>query len=212
MTTSSSSGSGSSGGSGGNFRGNSRPQSSGSSGPSNSGGPPRSPGGYGGGGGGFNRGPRFPRREGPPEAHRINSRITAREVRVISESGEQHGVLSINDALNLATREGLDLVEVAPQAKPPVCKIMDYGKFKYREQKKEAEAKKKRTESTIKEFRCLKDLTGSTPLDEVFRTEGTDEVERHKRRLIQALFQLQDTFCHENGWYSTRPNTQLLSV
>lgn len=158
MTTNSSSGSG------GNFRGPHRPSSPGGqspsgpggSRPSGPGGPPRSSGGgYGGGssgGGGF-RGPRFPRREGPPETHRINGRILAREVRVVSESGEQLGVLLTTEALTIAQRDGFDLVEVAPQAKPPVCKIMDYGKFKYREQKKEAEAKKKRTESTIKELR-----------------------------------------------------------
>lgn len=136
MTTSSSSGSG------GNYRG-----------------PPRSPSSSGGfssgnrGPGAGYRGSRYPRKEGPPEAHRINGRIMAREVRVVSDSGEQLGVLSLNDALAIAQRDGLDLVEVAPQAKPPVCKIMDYGKFKYREQKKEAEAKKKRTESSIKELR-----------------------------------------------------------
>lgn len=167
MTTSSSSGSG------GNFRGppsSSGPSSSGqrSSGPggfsSGGGSRPSGGGGYGGGSGGGFRGPRFPRREGPPEAHRINGRITAREVRVVTDEGEQLGVLSLNDALDRAQRDGLDLVEVAPQAKPPVCKIMDYGKFKYREQKKEAEAKKKRTESTIKELR-IRYRTDSGDLD-----------------------------------------------
>lgn len=69
------------------------------------------------------------------------------------DDGEQLGVMSTRDALMKAEQTGLDLVEVAPQAKPPVCKIMDYGKFKYREQKKEAEAKKKRTEHVLKELR-----------------------------------------------------------
>lgn len=141
MTTSSSSGSG------GNFRGPPRSSGFGGSRPGGFGG-----GGYGGSGGGF-RGPRFPRREGPPETHRINSRIIAKDVRVVSDSGEQLGVMTVTEALAIAQRDGLDLVEVAPQAKPPVCKIMDYGKFKYREQKKEAEARKKRSESTIKEIR-----------------------------------------------------------
>jgi translation initiation factor IF-3 len=106
-----------------------------------------------GGGGGYQRREFGNRREGPPEAHRINHKISAREVRVVSDSGEQLGVLQINEAISIAERDGLDLVEVAPQANPPVCKIMDYGKFKYKEQKKEAEAKKKRTESTLKELR-----------------------------------------------------------
>lgn len=98
------------------------------------------------------RGNRF-RKPETPDAHRINHRITAREVRVITDEGEQLGVMSTRDALVRAEQTGQDLVEVAPQAKPPVCKIMDYGKFKYREQKKEAEAKKKRTEHVLKELR-----------------------------------------------------------
>ena len=105
-----------------------------------------------------NRPPRFnrdrdPRRAPPPEAHRINDRIVAREVRVIADNGEQVGVLAIRDAMLRAEQAGLDLVEVAPEAQPPVCRIMDYGKFKYKEQKKDAEARKKRTESTLKELR-----------------------------------------------------------
>jgi translation initiation factor IF-3 len=88
-----------------------------------------------------------------PDAHRINEFIQAKEVRVISPTGEQLGVLSIRDALAKAQEFELDLVEVAGQAKPPVCKILDYGKFKYKEQKKEAEARKNRSETTIKELR-----------------------------------------------------------
>ena len=79
--------------------------------------------------------------------------IRVPEVRVVLESGEQLGVLATKDAIARAQADGLDLVEVAPEAKPPVCRIMDYGKFKYREQKKEAEAKKKRVETELKELR-----------------------------------------------------------
>ncbi|WKZ57496.1 MAG: translation initiation factor IF-3 [Bdellovibrionota bacterium] len=89
----------------------------------------------------------------PPDAHRINDRILAKEVRVISESGEQLGILPTRTAITMAEEIGLDLVEVAPTSQPPVCRIMDYGKFKYKEQKKEAEAKKKRSEVVIKELR-----------------------------------------------------------
>lgn len=96
--------------------------------------------------------PRF-RNSAPPDAHRINEYITAREVRVIAEDGQQLGILSLAQALAEAEKVEKDLVEVAPEAKPPVCRLMDYGKFKYREQKKEAEARKKRTENTIKELR-----------------------------------------------------------
>lgn len=88
-----------------------------------------------------------------PDTHRINSRIIAREVRVIDDAGGQLGIFPIREAIELAENRELDLVEVAPEAKPPVCRIMDYGKFKYREQKKEAEARKKRSESTMKEIR-----------------------------------------------------------
>ena len=105
-----------------------------------------------GSGSSFSRGPRF-RRPETPETHKINARITAREVRVISDAGEQIGILAIRDALAAAEKAGLDLVEISPTATPPVCKIMDYGKFKYREQKKEAEAKKHRSETELKELR-----------------------------------------------------------
>jgi translation initiation factor IF-3 len=95
---------------------------------------------------------RFQRQQ-PEDAHRINDRIIAREVRVIGADGAQLGILLTAKALELAEQAELDLVEVSPNAKPPVCKLMDYGKFKYREQKKEAAAKKKRSETTIKELR-----------------------------------------------------------
>jgi translation initiation factor IF-3 len=88
-----------------------------------------------------------------PDAHRINHRILAREVRLISDDGEQLGIVPIKQALEIAEQKELDLVEVAGEAKPPVCRLMDYGKFKYKEQKKEAEARKRRTENTVKELR-----------------------------------------------------------
>lgn len=87
------------------------------------------------------------------EKHRINEQITVPEVRLILDSGEQKGVLSIRKALEIAEEAGLDLVEVAPEAKPPVCKLIDYGKLKYREQKKAAEARKKTAVQEVKEIR-----------------------------------------------------------
>ena len=98
-----------------------------------------------------NRGRR--RFEQPQDAHRINGRITAKQVRVVAEDGEQLGVLLTSEALKRAEEAGLDLVEVAPKAKPPVCKLLDYGKYKYKEQKKLAEARKNRTEISVKELR-----------------------------------------------------------
>ena len=84
---------------------------------------------------------------------RTNQQIIASEVRVISSTGEQLGIINIREALNRAEDEGYDLVEVSPDAKPPVCKIIDYGKLKYREQKSKKEAKKKQKTIEIKEIK-----------------------------------------------------------
>ncbi len=83
----------------------------------------------------------------------INRKIRAREVRVIDPNGEQIGVISIEEALAAAADLGLDLVEVSPNANPPVCKIMDYGRFKYEQTKKKQEAKKKQTTFQVKEIK-----------------------------------------------------------
>jgi len=84
---------------------------------------------------------------------RTNEQITASEVRVISSTGAQLGIISIREALNFAEDEGYDLVEVSPDAKPPVCKIIDYGKLKYKEQKSKKEAKKKQKTIEVKEIK-----------------------------------------------------------
>lgn len=84
---------------------------------------------------------------------RVNDEIRIRQVRLIDESGEQLGILETETALQMAREKGLDLVEVAPDARPPVCKILDYGKFKYLAKKKEHEAKKKQHQVVIKEMR-----------------------------------------------------------
>ena len=92
-----------------------------------------------------------PERE--PAGPKINDAIRARDVRLIDENGQNVGVVSRFDALERATTAGLDLVEVSPDADPPVCKIMDYGKFKYQEQKKAAEARKNQKIVEIKEIK-----------------------------------------------------------
>ena len=74
---------------------------------------------------------------------RSNNRITSIEVQVIASNGENLGILNLNEAINKAKNEGLDLIEIAPNVKPPVCKIMDMGKYKYDAQKKANKAKKK---------------------------------------------------------------------
>lgn len=84
---------------------------------------------------------------------RINDRIRAPEVRLIGAEGENVGVVTPERALALAEEAGLDLVEISPNATPPVCKIMDFGKFKYETQKKEAEARKKQKIIEIKEVK-----------------------------------------------------------
>jgi len=84
---------------------------------------------------------------------RTNERITASEVRVISSSGKQFGIISLREALNYAEDEGFDLVEVSPDSNPPVCKIIDYGKLRYREQKSKKEAKKKQKTIEVKEIK-----------------------------------------------------------
>ena len=83
----------------------------------------------------------------------INEQIRDKEVRVIGEDGEQLGIMSSKEALKLAEEAGVDLVKIAPTAKPPVCKIVDYGKFKYEQTRKEKEAKKKQRTIEIKEIR-----------------------------------------------------------
>ncbi|WP_456401049.1 translation initiation factor IF-3 [Persephonella sp.] len=74
---------------------------------------------------------------------RINEQIRVKEVRLIDDNGQNLGIVPIEEALRLAEEKGLDLVEVSPNARPPVCKIMDYGKYKFEQKKKEKEAKKK---------------------------------------------------------------------
>lgn len=84
---------------------------------------------------------------------RVNGQIRVREVRVIDQDGEQLGILQTRDALALAQERDLDLVEVAPNAKPPVCRIMDYGKFRYEQSKREREARRRQKVFTLKEVR-----------------------------------------------------------
>jgi translation initiation factor IF-3 len=106
---------------------------------------------------------------------RINQQIRISPVRVIDPEGEQAGILPIEQALAMAEELGLDLVEVAPMARPPVCRIMDYGKFKYEEQRKAREARKKQHQIQIKE---VKMRPGIEDHDFDFKT-------RHARRFLE---------------------------
>jgi translation initiation factor IF-3 len=109
------------------------------------------------------------------EKTRVNRQIRISPVRVISPDGEQLGILPIERALEIAEEQGLDLVEVAPLARPPVCRIMDYGKFKYEEQRKAREARKKQHHVQLKE---VKMRPGIEDHDFDFKT-------RHARRFLE---------------------------
>jgi translation initiation factor IF-3 len=89
----------------------------------------------------------------PKEGPRINEEIRVREVQLIDKDGVNHGATEISAAIALAQEAGLDLVEIAPNSVPPVCKILDYGKYKYQAQKKAAEARKKQKVVEIKEIK-----------------------------------------------------------
>jgi translation initiation factor IF-3 len=95
------------------------------------------------------RAPQPVQKEGP----RINEEIRNREVQLIDQNGTNHGVTEIQRALEMAQQAGLDLVEIAPNSSPPVCKILDFGKYKYQAQKKAAEARKKQKVVEIKEIK-----------------------------------------------------------
>jgi translation initiation factor IF-3 len=85
--------------------------------------------------------------------HRINQDISATQVRLIGADGEQVGVVSLDEAQSMADQANLDLVEISPQAEPPVCKVMDYGKFRFEEQKKQQAARKKQKQVQVKEIK-----------------------------------------------------------
>jgi translation initiation factor IF-3 len=101
--------------------------------------------------------------------------IRAREVRVIGQEGGQLGIMTVQDAIQFAEEQGLDLVEVAPEARPPVCRVMDYGKYKYQQSKRLQQAKKKQKVISVKEIK-LRPKTEEH--DYQFKTQ-------HVRRFLQ---------------------------
>ena len=107
----------------------------------------------------------------------INEQIRDKEVRVIGEDGEQLGIMSSRDAMKLAEESGVDLVKIAPTAKPPVCRIVDYGKFRYEQTRKEKDAKKKQKVMEVKEIRLspnidTNDLNTKTNAARKFLSKG----------------------------------------
>ncbi len=139
---------------------------------------------------------------------RINTDILSPEVRLIDKDGEMLGVVNIKKALEMAIEAGLDLVEISPNVKPPVCKILDYGKYKYEQQKKKVEAKKKQKVVELKEIqmrpmidtndfdvKCRKArvfLEGGNKVKFVMRFRGR-EVSHHELGL-QVLLKVRDMF------------------
>ncbi|MET1026846.1 MAG: translation initiation factor IF-3 [Dongiaceae bacterium] len=98
----------------------------------------------------FNTQDNAPARDAGP---RVNNQINVQQVRLVLEDGSMHGVISTREAMSMAAEVGLDLVEISPTAVPPVCKILDYGKFKYENQKRKNEAKKKQKVIEVKEIK-----------------------------------------------------------
>jgi len=97
--------------------------------------------------------PNYFQRKTKPRGPKANNRINSPEVQVIASDGENLGIISTNKAISMAKEEGLDLIEIAPNAKPPVCKIIDMGKYKYDAQKKANKAKKKQKIILLKEIK-----------------------------------------------------------
>ena len=96
---------------------------------------------------------RFDRRPPERDTTRINERIRVPEVRLVDEKGEQIGVMKVDDALNYARERDLDLVEIAPEARPPVCRVLDYSKYKYEQEQKKKAARKHQQQVTVREMK-----------------------------------------------------------
>ncbi|HWP57264.1 MAG TPA: translation initiation factor IF-3 [Candidatus Acidoferrales bacterium] len=116
----------------------------------------------------------------------MNHRIRAREVRVIGPEGNQLGIMPLDQALKLAEAAGLDLVEVAPEAQPPVCRILDYGKYRYTQKKKEHGSRKRQAFVTVKE---VKVGSRTDPHDLVYKVRNIRRfIERGERVRVSVLF------------------------
>lgn len=143
------------------------------------------------------------------EETRINSEIRAREVRVIAADGEQLGIMSPSDALQKAEEASLDLVEVAPQAKPPVCRIMDYGRFLYQQSKRDRTAKKKRKSTALKEIRMRPNI--DTHDLQVKIGHARDFLENGDRLRLTMMFRGREMAHQENGHKVLKKAVEMLS-
>lgn len=128
---------------------------------------------------------------------RINERIRVPQVRVIGDDGQQVGVLPVREALELAQSKGLDLVEVQPNARPPVCRIMDYGKFKYEQNRRARKAKKKQHQTQLKEIKMRPKIEGH---DYGFKVNHAREfLEARDKVKITIMFRGREMARQENG-------------
>jgi len=128
---------------------------------------------------------------------RANRNIRVPEVRVINEEGEQLGVMATQDAQRLADEAGLDLVEVSPTARPPVCRIMDFGKFKYEQSKKQRASKKKQHSAQIKE---VKFRPKTEEHDYQFKKRHAEEfLEKHHKVKVTMMFRGREMDHRERG-------------
>jgi len=138
---------------------------------------------------------------------RINEKIREKEVRVIGESGEQLGIMPMAEALDLALRQQLDLVEVSPNAVPPVCKIMDYGKYRYEKEKDEKKNRKKQKTDVVKEIKLgikiaahdleIKAKRIKEFLDKGFKVKVSIEARGREKTLISKGIELLDKLREE---------------
>lgn len=129
---------------------------------------------------------------------RINERIRAQEVRLIGAEGEQLGVVTSEEARTIAEENGLDLVEVAPNAKPPVCRVMDYGKYKYEEKKKRAAGKAKGHSTALKEVK-LRPGTDDHDLDFKLKNARRFLMDGDKVK-VTVMFRGREMVHRENGY------------
>lgn len=117
---------------------------------------------------------------------RVNRQIRAANVRLIDKEGKQHGVVAVQQAQSMADADGLDLVEIAPTAQPPVCKIIDYGKYRYQQTKKDRESKKAQHQVKIKEVK-VKPNTDQHDLD--FKMKRAREfIEKGNKVRVTCMF------------------------
>ncbi len=129
---------------------------------------------------------------------RVNERIIAREVRLVGEKGEQLGIMTLADAREVARKHSLDLVEVAPASVPPVCRLLDYGKFKYEQAKKEHQAKKNQKASLLREIR-LRPKIGIHDFEAKARTAKKLITDGDKVK-VTLMFRGRESTHPELGW------------